>query len=206
VLEVEEGAAYLLRLVNAAMNFHVYVGVAGHELTLVNADAEYTEALTRGVIVLAPGQTSDVLLRADIGADIRAAGYLLAAAPYSPANPAAVPYPAVPATAVIRYKQSSGAAADFPSLPLPSFPLFNDSLFVANFTQSLRGDPTTTTATAAAPVPSSVDDDLFFTVGYALNACANCTFRPFPGLRLSASFSNVTFVDPSGLSLQAIDF
>ena len=117
MFEVEKGQTYLLKLINAAVNFHLYVGVAGHNLTIVNADAEYTEPLTREIVVLAPGQTSDVLLTAN-----QAVGqYLLAASVFSPANPSAVPYPTIPTTAIIRYKGASTDLSLTPSLSLPSF-------------------------------------------------------------------------------------
>ena len=134
VFNVTKGKTYLLRIINAAVNFQMYVGVVGHSLTVVEADAEYTKPYTTDILVVAPGQTLNVLLTAN-----QSVGqYFISASVFSPtATRSLVPFPGTPATAILRYEGASTVASA--SLSLPSFPVFNDSGYATNFHKSLRG-------------------------------------------------------------------
>lgn len=195
VFDVTKGNTYLLRIINAAVNFQMFVAVTNHSLTVVEVDAEYTQPLTTNVVVLAPGQTTNVLLTAN-----QAIGqYYITATIYSPASNVLVPFPTTPATAILRYNGASTVASS--SLALPSFPDYNDTLYVANFTQSLRGQ-SYTKGFYYYDIPKTIDENLFFTVGYALQPCSDCS-SPFPGDRFAASVNNVSFVTPQISLLQA---
>ncbi|CAH1432229.1 unnamed protein product [Lactuca virosa] len=53
---------YLLRIINAALNTQMFLKIANHSMTIVAADAAYTNPYPTYVIVVGPGQTTDVLL------------------------------------------------------------------------------------------------------------------------------------------------
>ncbi|KAI5058119.1 hypothetical protein GOP47_0026289 [Adiantum capillus-veneris] len=197
VFSVTKGKTYLLRIINAALNFQMYVGVTGHALTVVEVDAEYTKPFKTNILILAPGQTTNVLLTAD-----QSVGqYYLSASVFSPViNRFVVPFPATPATAIIRYTGASKVASA--SLTLPTFPVFNDSIYAASFTKSLKGLSNYSTGFF---VPQTVNKDFFFTVSYAIQPCSTCNVSIFPGFpqnRLQTSINNVTFLEPTGASLQ----
>jgi laccase len=197
VFKVKHGKTYLLRLINAALNFQLFVGIAGHNLTLVEADAEYTEAYETQAVVLAPGQTSNVLVKADRE---EGGNYYIAVSVFSPANSTTVPFPTLPATALISYNSSlasASSAVDFSGLSLPSLPAYDDLAFVSNFTQSLRGQ-SYSRGYYYYTVPMKLDYDLLYTVGYSLQACDTC----LQGYTLSASLNNQTFRTPTISVLQ----
>lgn len=199
VFKVVKGDVYLLRLVNAGLNFQRYFSVANHTLTVVEADAEYTLPLERDVVVLAPGQTTNVLIRANQPMG----NYYMASPIFSPnSNIDNVPFPQVPATAVLSYNSSLPSNISFDQLELPSFPSFDDVLFVANFTKSLKGQ-SYSKGYFYYNIPQKIHYDLFYTVSYALQPCASCLAAPFVGQRLSASINNQTFVAPQISLLQA---
>lgn len=62
---VKSGSTYLLRLVNAGLNNDHFFKVANHTLTVVRADGNNLKPFETDVVVIAPGQTTDVLLTAN---------------------------------------------------------------------------------------------------------------------------------------------
>jgi laccase len=62
---VDQDKTYLLRLVNAAMNRDFFFVISEHNLTVVGWDAAYVKPFTIGYIIIAPGQTMDVLVTAN---------------------------------------------------------------------------------------------------------------------------------------------
>ncbi|KAH7277760.1 hypothetical protein KP509_38G005800 [Ceratopteris richardii] len=196
VFNVVKGKTYLLRIINAAVNFQLYVSVVGHSLTVVEVDAEYTKPYTTNTLVLAPGQTTNVLLTADQ----EVGQYLISATVFSPPNPIFVPFPQTPTTAILRYEGAKTVLSSPTELALPKFPLFNDSVFAAGFTTSLKG---LSTYSSGFDLPLKVDKEMLFTIGYALQVCPTCnvTFLPNPHLRMRTSINNVSFVEPTSASL-----
>ncbi|KAH7423596.1 hypothetical protein KP509_12G063000 [Ceratopteris richardii] len=197
VFDVVKGETYLFRIVNAAVNFQLYVSVVGHSLTVVEADAEYTKPYTTDILVLAPGQTTNVLLTADqpVGQ------YLISATVFTPTpNLNIVPFPQTPTTAILRYKGAETVLSSPTELALPKFPSFNDSIFAAGFTKSLKG---LSTHTSGFDLPLNVDKEMLFTIGYAVEVCPTCnlTVSPNPRLRMRTSINNVSFVEPTSASL-----
>ncbi|CAM6107523.1 unnamed protein product [Calypogeia fissa] len=69
---------YLLRVVNAAVDAHVFFSVANHTMTVVEADGGYLEPFDTGIAFLSPGQTINVL----ITANQPSGKYLIQAQPY----------------------------------------------------------------------------------------------------------------------------
>jgi len=101
-LTVVQGKTYMLRIINAALNYQLFFSIANHKMKVVAIDASYTEPYITDVIVLAPGHTTDVLLTADqpVGS------YYMAARPY-------ITVPAIadntPTTGIIAYQHSTSA-------------------------------------------------------------------------------------------------
>ncbi|KAF2314326.1 hypothetical protein GH714_025407 [Hevea brasiliensis] len=62
-LEVAPGNTYLLRLINAALNDELLLGIANHILTVVEVDAIYVKPFDTVTIHIAPRQTANVLLK-----------------------------------------------------------------------------------------------------------------------------------------------
>ncbi|RZC09553.1 Laccase-4 [Glycine soja] len=77
-LDVQPGNTYLLRIINAALNEELFFKIAGHELTVVEVDAVYTKPFKTDTILIAPGQTTNVLLTTKH----ETGKYLVAASPF----------------------------------------------------------------------------------------------------------------------------
>ncbi|XP_031268216.1 laccase-7 [Pistacia vera] len=186
-LEVQQGKTYLLRIINAALNNQLFFKIANHNLTVVAVDAGYTTPKVTDVVVIAPGQTTDVLLKANqpVGSYYMAA-HAYASAPLSFDN--------TTTTGIIEYEGSNTATPIMPVLPA-----FNDTptahRFYSNLT-SLEGCP------HWVPVPRHVDEHMFVTVGLSLEPCGtNATCQGQNGQRFSASMNNQSFQLPTSLSM-----
>ncbi|KAK9124631.1 hypothetical protein Sjap_014233 [Stephania japonica] len=159
IVPVDSGETNLLRVVNSALNQELFFTVANHKLTVVAADASYMKPFTTSVIMLGPGQTTDVL----ITADQPPARYYIAARAYASAQGAT--FDNTTTTAILEYK-SAPCPAKGKSLPpvQPSLPAYNDTATASAFTTSLRSP-------SKAEVPTDIDENLFITVGLGLNPC-----------------------------------
>ncbi|KAJ6361033.1 hypothetical protein OIU77_004960 [Salix suchowensis] len=190
---VGSGETILLRVINSALNQELFFGVANHRLTVVAVDAAYTKPFTTSVIMIAPGQTTDVLLTAD-----QTPGhYYMAARAYNTAN---APFDNTTTTAILEYKTAPprNAKKGKQSTPIfPRLPGFNDTNSAIAFTSRLRSP-------SRVKVPLQIDESLFFAVGLGL---INCTNPNSPrcqgpnGTRFAASMNNVSFVLPTRNSL-----
>ncbi|XAR63951.1 Laccase [Bertholletia excelsa] len=86
---VDQGKTYMLRIINAALNSELFFAVAHHTLTVVEIDAIYTKPFTIQAIMVAPGQTINVLLTASATRDqiLQSSGmFVMAARPYLTSN------------------------------------------------------------------------------------------------------------------------
>ncbi|KAH7553808.1 hypothetical protein JRO89_XS12G0059700 [Xanthoceras sorbifolium] len=186
-LPVENGKTYLLRLINAALNEELFFKIAGHKLTVVEVDATYVKPFKIDTVVIAPGQTTNVL----VSADKNSGKYLVAASPFMDA-PIAVDN--TTATATLHY---SGTLASTPTTTTSSPPK-NATAIANKFVESLRS---LNSKKYPAKVPQTVDHNLLFTVGLGVNPCPSC--KAGNGSRVVASINNVTFVMPTTALLQA---
>ncbi|KAK6231307.1 hypothetical protein SCA6_001380 [Theobroma cacao] len=192
-LQVETGKTYLLRIVNAALNNQLFYKIAKHKLRVVAVDAAYTKPYVTDVVVIAPGQTVDVLL----AADQRVGSFFMAATPY--ASAAGVPFDDTTTRGVVVYDGTPSSATPV----MPDLPAFNDTptahKFFSNLT-GLKGGPNW------VEVPRKVDHKMFVTIGLGLEACpANTTCVGPNGVRPSASMNNQSFALPTTVSiLQAL--
>ena len=184
-MEVEQGKTYLLRIINAALDDELFFAIAGHNLTVVEVDAVYTKPFTTQAILIAPGQTTNVLVKAN-----QVAGrYFMATRTFMDAP---IPVDSNAATAIFQYKGIPNTV--LPSLP--SLPAANDTRFALSYNKKLRS---LNTPRYPANVPLKVDRNLFYTIGLAKNSCPTCV----NGSRLLASLNNVSFVMPQTALLQA---
>lgn len=184
-MEVESGKTYLLRIVNAALNDELFFAIAGHNMTVVEIDAVYTKPFTTQAILIAPGQTTNVLVKADQSPS----RYFMAARPFMDAP---IPVDNKTVTAILQYKGIPNTVLPtLPSLPAPS-----DTNFALNYSINLRS---LNTPQYPANVPLRVDRHLFYTIGLGQNPCPSCQ----NGTQLTASLNNITFVMPKIGLLQA---
>ncbi|KAK9265727.1 hypothetical protein L1049_025321 [Liquidambar formosana] len=134
-INVTKGKTYLLRIINAALNMEHFFGVADHLMTVVEADGEYTKPFTTPFLMLTPGQTYNVLIKANqpIGK------YYMAMAPYMPAKN--VPYLNKTSYAIFNYIKPSNVNALSTSSAIhhkPLLPSVNDTKSVEDFTNKIK--------------------------------------------------------------------
>lgn len=191
---MEQGKTYLLRIINAALNNQLFYKIANHKMTVVAVDASYTNPYVTDVVVIAPGQTVDVLLKADQ----RVGSYYMAARPYASAPQ--IQFDNTTTRGIIVYEGSTSATPIMPILPN-----FNDTPTAHKFYSNLTG---LVNGPQWVPVPRDVDEHMFVTVGLGLDRCAaNATCQGPNGQRFSASMNNHSFQFPTSLSiLQAFFF
>ncbi|KDP35658.1 hypothetical protein JCGZ_09096 [Jatropha curcas] len=197
-LKVKPGKTYLLRLINAALNDEIFFSIANHTLTVVETDAVYVKPFNTPVLLITPGQTSNVLLKAKPKAPN--ATFLMAARPYS-TGPAA--FDNTTTAGILEYENPSVSNSKNKNKKLlllkPSLPVFNDTTFSMKFSKKIRSLATTK---FPAKVPQKVDKRFFFTVGLGMLPCSqnqNCQNNT----RVAASINNVSFVQPNIALLQA---
>ncbi|CAK7333497.1 unnamed protein product [Dovyalis caffra] len=186
-LPVQSGKTYMLRLINAALNEELFFKIAGHKLTVVEVDATYVKPFKTDTLLIAPGQTTNVL----VTTDKNTGKYLVAASPFMDA-PIAVDN--MTAKATLHY---SGALANSPTT-LTTPPPKNATAVANQFINSLRS---LNSKKFPAKVPLTVDHNLLFTVGLGIKPCPTC--KAGNGSRIVASINNVTFVMPNTALLQA---
>ena len=185
VMEVELGKTYLLRIINSALNDELFFAIAGHNMTVVEVDAVYTKPFTTSAILIAPGQTTNVLVQAN-----QIPGrYFIATRPFMDA-PLSIDNRT--ATAILQYKGIPNTV--LPSLP--QLPLSNDTEFALSYNKKLRS---LNSPKYPANVPLKVDRNLFYTIGFGKNSCPTC----LNGTKLLASLNNISFAMPQTALLQA---
>ncbi|KAH7866927.1 hypothetical protein Vadar_026839 [Vaccinium darrowii] len=184
-LEVEYGKTYLLRIINAALNDELFFAIAGHTMTVVEIDAVYVKPFTTQAILIAPGQTTNVLIKADQPPN----RYFMAARAFEDAP---ITVDNKTATAILQYRGIPNTV--LPTLPL--LPASNDTKFALSYNSKLKS---LNSPQFPANVPLQIDRHLFFTIGLGVNPCSTCP----NGTHLVASLNNVTFVMPQVGLLQA---
>ncbi|KAG6415026.1 hypothetical protein SASPL_122427 [Salvia splendens] len=184
-IEFEQGKTYLLRIINAALNDELFFAISGHSMTVVEIDAVYTKPFSTESILIAPGQTTNVLVRAN-----QAAGrYFMAARAFMDAG---LPIDNRTAIAILQYKGIPNTV--IPSLP--QLPALNDSSSALTYNAKLKS---LNSPSFPCNVPLKVDRHLFYTIGLGVNPCPTC----LNGTQLTASLNNITFVMPQVGLLQA---
>ncbi|KAG6501571.1 hypothetical protein ZIOFF_041452 [Zingiber officinale] len=186
-IDVIPGKTYLLRLIGASLNMEHFFGIAGHKMTIVEADADYTKPFTVDRLMIAPGQTINVLVEADQKIDT----YDMALGPYMSGKN--ISFQNISAVAHFQYTGAEELNGEF-SLPA-LLPVYNDSLIANTNLHLLRG------LEAAAKIPLEIDANLFITVGLNVEKChskhPNKSCRGPGGGVFAASMNNVSFVRSS---------
>ncbi|MFQ6669240.1 hypothetical protein Gotur_034567, partial [Gossypium turneri] len=199
-LKVKPGKTYLLRLINAALNDELFFTIANHTLTVVEGDAIYTKPFDTDKLLIAPGQTTNVLLKTK--PEYPNATFLIAARPYSTGQGT---FDNSTTMAVLEYEHPFKKPSKNPTLIQPNLPQINDTQFVSNFTMKFRS---LANDEFPANVPKTVDKRFFFTVGLGTSPCPkNTTCQgPTNSTKFAASVNNVSFTLPSVAILQAYYF
>lgn len=194
IVPIDVGETNLLRVINAALNQPLFFTIANHKLTVVGADASYVKPFTTKVLMLGPGQTTDVL----ITGDQPPSRYYLAARAYQSAQNAA--FDNTTTTAILQYKTllHNNSPSKVIKPVMPPLPAYNDTNTVTAFSRSFRSP-------RKVEVPTDIDESLFFTVGLGLNKCPkNFKARRCQGpngTRFTASINNVSFSLPNNVSI-----
>ncbi|CAB4290151.1 unnamed protein product [Prunus armeniaca] len=170
---------------SSALNDELFFVIAGHNLIVVEIDAVYTKPFTSQAILIAPGQTTNVLVQANQAPS----RYFMAARPFMDAL---VSIDNKTATRILQYKGIPNTVQPV----LPQFPALNNTAFALSFNAKLRN---LNTAQFPASVPLKVDRHLFYTIRLGINHCTTS----LNGRQLTASLNNITFVMPQIGLLQA---
>ncbi|KAL2899243.1 Laccase-3 [Bienertia sinuspersici] len=196
VFPIQAGETILLRLINAALNQQLFFSIANHQMTVVEADAAYTKPFTTNIVMIGPGQTTNVLVTGN-----QAPGrYYMAATAYDSAQ--GVAFDNTTTTAILEYKSAASKSKKGSSARpiLPQLPAWNDTNTADAFTAQFRG-------LSKGKVPIEIHENLFFTINLGLINCSGPNFRcQGPNnTRFTASMNNVSFVLPKRNSiLQAL--
>lgn len=200
-LKVKPGKTYMLRLINAAMNDELFFSIANHSLTIVDADAVYVKPFVTRVILITPGQTTNVLLKTKPHSPH--AAFMMAARPYFTGQGT---FDNSTVAGVLEYEHSSNHTHSRKKrLFKPTLPPLNATGFVANFSNKFRrlNNPKYTTTS----VPLTVDKKFLFTVGLGSSPCPqNTTCQGPNGTKFAASVNNISMTLPSTALLQAYFF
>ncbi|KAL1558703.1 Laccase-17 [Salvia divinorum] len=192
-LRVRPGKTYLLRMINAALNDELFFKISNHTFTVVEADAVYVKPFETDVVVIAPGQTTNVLLKTK--ANPAATTFFMAASPYFTGQGT---FDNTTVAGILQYKLPHKTANVIP-LQIPPLPPFNATSVVANFSSKFRS---LASAQFPANVPQTVDRKFLFTVGLGSNPCPkNQTCQGPNGSMFAASMNNVSFTNPTTVAL-----
>ncbi|KAG9149064.1 hypothetical protein Leryth_010665 [Lithospermum erythrorhizon] len=201
-LKVKHGKTYLLRLINAALNDDLFFSIANHTLTIVEADAIYVKPFQTEILLIAPGQTTNVLLKTKTHP--HHSTYFMAARPYFTGQGT---FDNSTVAGILEYETMSHSKQSpaVTTSSLPVLPPINGTSFVANFSAKFRS-----LANSAFPanVPQKVDKHFFFTVGLGTNPCPkNQTCQgPNNTTKFAAAMNNISFVNPSKSMLESYYF
>jgi laccase len=188
-------------LINAALNDELFFSIANHTLTVVEADAVYVKPLITNTILIAPGQTTNVLLKTK--PHYPNATFLMLARPYATGQGT---FDNTTVAGIIEYEIpfNNHNSAFLKKLPLfkPTLPQLNDTSFATNFSNKLHS---LANSQFPANVPQKVDKHFFFTVSLGTNPCQkNQTCQgPTNGTMFAASVNNVSFIMPNTALLQS---
>ncbi|XP_030529710.1 laccase-1 [Rhodamnia argentea] len=191
VRAVEPGKTYMLRIINAALNDELFFAVANHTLSVVEIDAVYTKPFSTQAIMIAPGQTTNVLITVNQAPD-PSGMFPMAATPYVTSI---FPFDNSTTLGYLKYRgPKSSDESSKPSVVVPNLPRMTDTPFATEFLNKLRS-----LATPQYPcrVPKAIDRRVITTVSLNLQDCPpNQTCEGLHGKRFYASMNNQSFVRP----------
>ncbi|KAK1298933.1 Laccase-17 [Acorus calamus] len=191
-LKVKPGKTYMLRLINAALNDELFFSIANHTVKVVEADAVYVKPFDTNVVLITPGQTTNILL--ETHSSHSNATFLMEARPYATGQGT---FDNTTTAAILEYHHHPNSISHLKQLPLlrPKLPSLNDTAFAASFVSKLR-------SLNKPQVPTNIDKRFFFTVGLGTSPCPkNHTCQGPNGTKFAASVNNVSFALPTTTAL-----
>lgn len=193
---VEKGKTYLLRIMNAALRNELFFAIADHTLTVVEIDAVYTKPFNTKAIMIAPGQTTNVLLTTNQAQDSSSSKmFVMAARPYLTSS---FPFDNSTTIGFLNYKSTRNEEIKHPLAPyvLPSnLPPMEDTIFATKFSEKLRS---LGSSQYPCRVPKKIDKRVITTISLNLQDCpSNETCKGFRNKRFLASMNNQSFIRPS---------
>lgn len=203
-LKVKPRKTYLLRLINAGLDEQLFFSVANHTLQVVEVDAIYTKPFETNIVLIAPGQTTNVLLKTK--PHFPNATFFITARPYVTGLGT---FGNSSVSGILEYNQFPLKSTPNSTLPSiknislfePLLPALNDTSVATKYTNKLRSLANTQ---FPANVPQKVDKHFFFTIGLGTSPCQNNKTCQGPnGAKFSASINNISFSLPSTALLQA---
>lgn len=204
-LKVKPGKSYLLRLINAALNDELFFSIANHSVTVVEADAVYVKPFKTDTVLIAPGQTTNVLLRTK--KHLKNSTFVMAARPYFTGLGT---FDNSTVAGILQYHDDHISPSSISSnisingLPFPALPPLNATSFAANFSNKFRS---LANSQFPANVPKTVDKQFFFTIGLGSSPCPkNQTCQGPNGSKFAASVNNISFTLPTTALLQSYFF
>ncbi|KAL8549181.1 hypothetical protein ACS0TY_008145 [Phlomoides rotata] len=195
-LKVKPGKTYMLRIINAALNDDLFFTISNHTFSVVEADAIYVKPFETDTLLIAPGQTTNVLLKTKWSP--MKTTFLMAARPYFTGQGT---FDKSTVVGILEYKLpfKKPLNTSISSLPIPTLPPINSTSFVANFSNKLRS---LANNKFPANVPQNVDKKFFFTVGLGSTPCPNNQTCQGPnGSKFAASVNNISFTTPPSIAL-----
>ncbi|KAJ9675430.1 hypothetical protein PVL29_024376 [Vitis rotundifolia] len=190
-LLVDYGKTYLLRIVNAIMNSETFFAISGHNLTVVGTDGTYTKPFVTSFIMIAPGQTMDVLVTMDQAPSY----YYIAARQFVSENPEVPDFDDSNVTAIIQYRgnYTPPAAPSFPA----NLPAYHQLEVAYSFLSQFRS-----LASPEHPVnvPLDITTRMYITV--AMNSVVY-EDEGTTGTYIASSLNNISFLNPEMDVLQA---
>ncbi|KAJ9675308.1 hypothetical protein PVL29_024311 [Vitis rotundifolia] len=168
-MTVDHGQTYLLCIINSISNDEMFFMIAHHNLIVVGIDGAYIKPIRTSYIMIIPGQTMDVLIKANH-----------------------VVYANTTTTAILQYSGNYTAPS---TLLFPDLPNFTDIDSATNFTERLRA---LASKDHPVDVPKSIDTQLLITISMDTFPCSdNNSSEGTNGMRLASSMNNISFVQPS---------
>jgi len=195
-MKVKHGKTYMLRMINAALNYDLFFKIANHNFTVLAVDASYTEDYYTDIIVIAPGQSADVLFTANQPNG----SYYMVASPY-----------------VVNFddhdKNIARGTVIYDNAPPSSEPIMptmtpaDDTDTTFKFYGNVTGK---VGAPHWVPVPVDVDEHMLVTIGFNLELCdsknaSNKSCAGELGHRTSASMNNESFAIPAGIKMSMLE-
>ncbi|KAJ4761517.1 Laccase [Rhynchospora pubera] len=190
-VQVQQGKTYLLRMINAALSNEYFFAIASHRLTVVGKDGSYTKPYSTDYIMITPGQTMTLLLKADqLKNSSSPSRYYMAARPYN--GNSLVPFDQTVATAILEYRTNMNT---FSTMPLfASLPGIDDTNAATAFTNGLRS---LASWDHPVDVPKTIDEHMYIAIAVNVVPCPgkfNCTGPS--GNKLASSLNNASFENP----------
>lgn len=187
----------MLRVINAALNNELFFAIANHTLTVVEIDAAYTKPFNTTAIMIAPGQTTTLLLNTDQIPKQSSGMFPMAITPYVTS---VFPFNNSTSIGFLRYKSRTtnklSSQTKFPANQIPeNLPEMEDTAFATAFSNKLRslGSPL-----YPCNVPKTVHKRVVTTISLNLQDCpSGKTCKGLNGKSFFASMNNQSFVRPA---------